>query len=181
MENARERQRIKDETHLATKDPRRTIFAEDEYVLVEYHSTIIKKGPPNKFLSNLRGPFQIVSRNGDHYTIRNLYMDKQEVVHVSLIHPYIIDQNAMKPRNVAMRDILTMFEVENILQHNGNSRKRSEMEFLVKFAGYDDSHNLWLPYNEVRNHPRLHAYLTYHRMRNLIPHEFLEANPVRGR
>ena len=181
MENARERQRIKDKKHIANKDPRRTIFADGEYVLVEYHSTIVKKGPPNKFLSNLRGPFQIVSRDGDHYTIKNLYMDKQEVVHVSLIHPYIIDPNAMEPRNVAMRDVLTMFEVENILQHNGNSRKRSDMEFLVKFTGYDNSHNLWLPYNEVRNHPRLHEYLTYHRMRNLIPHDFLGDNPVRRR
>ena len=43
----------------------------------------------------------------------------------------------MEPRNVAMQDVLIMFEVENILQHNGNGRKRSEMEFLVKFTGYD--------------------------------------------
>ena len=178
MENAQEQQRIKDETRMANKDPRRTIFVDNEYVLVEYHATSIKKGPPNKFLSYLRGPLKVISRDGDHYTLSNLYMDKLEVIHVSLIHPYIIDPNAVNPQEVATKDILTMFIVENIIEHNGYHRRRTEMEFLVKFLGYDQSHNLWLPYNEVRNHPKLHEYLNVHKMRSLIPHEFLKNYPI---
>ena len=178
MENAQEQQRIKDETRIANKDPRRTIFVDNEYVLVEYHATSIKKRPPNTFLSYLRGPLKVISRNGDHYTLSNLYMDKLEVIHISLIHPYIIDPNAVNPQEVATKDILTMFIVENIIEHNGYHRRRTEMEFLVKFLGYDQSHNLWLPYNEVRNHPKLHEYLNVHKMKSLIPHEFLKNYPI---
>ena len=47
-----------------------------------------------------------------------------------------------------MRDVLTLFDVEAVLDHIGNppsGGKRSEMEFLVKFLGYDEEYNLWLP------------------------------------
>ena len=71
-----------------------------------------------------------------------------------------------------MRDVLTLFEVEAVLEHHGDRNVRSTLDFLVKFHGFDEEHNLWLPYHELRDNRHLHAYLIQNRMRSLIPPKF---------
>ena len=74
-----------------------------------------------------------------------------------------------------MRDVLTLFDVEAVLDHVGDpppNGKKSEMEFLVKFLGYDEEYNLWLPWAELRDNRALHHYLRDNRMRSLIPNKF---------
>ena len=46
------------------------------------------------------------------------------------------------------------------------------MEFLVKFLGYDEEYNLWLPWAELRDNRDLHQHLLNNRMRSLIPIKF---------
>ena len=43
---------------------------------------------------------------------------------------------------------------------------------MVKWVGYDDAENLWLPWSELRNNPILHEYLRNKGMSNLVPDEF---------
>ena len=43
--------------------------------------------------------------------------------------------------------------------HHGDRNVRSTLDFLVKFRGYDEVHNLWLPYHELSDNRHLHAYL----------------------
>ena len=45
------------------------------------------------------------------------------------------------------------------------------MEFLVRFAEYDESEDRWLPYEVQRNNPALHCYLWKNKMKSLIPPE----------
>ena len=79
----------------------------------------------------------------------------------------------LSPHEVAMRDVLSLFEVEDILSHSGNNEmKNSDWDFLCKFAGWDDSYNLWLPYKEVSSNPAMHRYAITNRMRFLIPQRF---------
>ncbi len=62
-------------------------------------------------------------------------------------------------QNVAMRDVPTLFDVEAVLDHVRDpplSGKKSEMEFLVKFLGYDEEYNVWLPWAELRDNRTLH-------------------------
>jgi hypothetical protein len=40
-----------------------------------------------------------------------------------------------------MRDVLTLFEVEAVLDHSGDGKLRSGMDFLGKFRGYDEEYN----------------------------------------
>ena len=56
MKKAERIQREKDVAHMNNADPRRTEFPVGSYVLVEYHSSILRKGPDNKFNTFLRGP-----------------------------------------------------------------------------------------------------------------------------
>ena len=99
---------------------------------------------------------------------------KDEDVHLARLHPYPFDPQHTTPRDAAMRDVLTLFEVEAVLDHRGHKKLRSEMDFLEKFQGYVEEYNLWLPYHELRDNRHLHEYLIQKRMRSLIPPKFRE-------
>ena len=43
------------------------------------------------------------------------------------------------------------------------------MEYLVKWVGFPDSDNTWLPHAELRDNEYLHAYLREHGLAHLIP------------
>jgi transposase InsO family protein len=173
LHTAQAAQQAKDQLHMADADPRRTTYAVGEYVLVEYQPSALVKGrAPNKLLPNLRGPFRVLSSIGDRYRLASLIDGKDEEVHLARLHPYHFDPHHLTPRDAAMRDVLTLFEVEAVLEHHGDRNVRSTLDFLVKFHGYDEEHNLWLPYHELRDNRHLHAYLIQNRMRSLIPPKF---------
>jgi hypothetical protein len=168
-------QKNKDQQHMANADPRRTTYEVGEYVLVEYQPSALVKGrAPNKLLPNLRGPFRVHSSEGDRYRLTSLIDGKEEDVHLKRLHPYHFSPLHTTPRDAAMRDVLTLFEVEAVIDHSGDVKLRSQMDFLVKFQGYDEEHNLWLPYHELRDNRHLHTYLIQKRMRSLIPQKFRE-------
>ena len=175
LRTAQRAQKNKDQQHMESADPRRTTYAVGEYFLVEYQPSALVKGrAPNKLLPNLRGPFKVHSRDGDKYRLTSLIDGKEEEVHLKRLHPYHFSPLHITPRDAAMRDVLTLFEVEAVIDHSGSGRLRSEMDFLVKFQGYDEEHNLWLPYHELRDNRHLHTYLIQKRMRSLIPQKFRE-------
>ena len=45
---------------------------------------------------------------------------EDEEIHISKIHPYYYDANCTSLRDAAMRDVLTLFDVEAVLDHTGN-------------------------------------------------------------
>ena len=174
MEKAEMAQRRKDDLHIANASPKRTHYGVGEYVLVEYQSTGMGNKPPNKLLPHLKGPLKVVSRKGDKYSLMNLVTKNEEEVHLTRIHPFFYDPNYTSPRDAALRDVLSLFDVERIIDHSGNRKQRSTMDFLCKFTGWGDEYNLWLPYKEVRDIGVLHTYLIQHGMKSLIPDKFKE-------
>ena len=60
-------------------------------------------------------------------------------------------------------------EVDSIIDHVGDPKRKTNMDFLVKWTGYDDSENLLLPWSELRLNPKLHTYLREHNLEKLIP------------
>ena len=64
--------------------------------------------------------------------------------------------------------------MERILDHSGDLKKRSTLDFLVRWAGLDETSDLWLPYSEVRDVEATHAYLREHDLQRLIPKKFNE-------
>ena len=64
------------------------------------------------------------------------------------------------------------YYVEAILDHRGTSAKKSEMSFLVKWRGYEETDNSWEPWANLRLNDKLHSYLSSHGLKHLIPKQF---------
>jgi hypothetical protein len=73
--------------------------------------------------------------------------------------------------DIARRDYLEFF-VEKILDMTGDVKKVSTLTFLVKWLGYDDTHNSWEPWKNVRDTAEVHVYLRANNMEKLIPKKF---------
>jgi Chromo (CHRromatin Organisation MOdifier) domain len=52
------------------------------------------------------------------------------------------------------------FVVEAIVGHRGTLTKRSSLEFRVRWQGYDESEDTWLPLREVKDLVALDQYIT---------------------
>ena len=85
--------------------------------------------------------------------------------------PFIFDPLLVNPQDVARKDYLEFF-IEKILQLSGNVKRNSTLEFLVKWTGYDDTFNLWIPYSDLRETEILHKFLVENNLKRLIPKKF---------
>jgi hypothetical protein len=63
-------------------------------------------------------------------------------------------------------------DVEAILQHTGKPKKKTKMQFKVRWDGYDSTHDSWLPWSELRHNTVLHEYLQAQNLGHLIPREY---------
>lgn len=105
------------------------------------------------------------------YTLRNLVTNKDEKVHVSRIRHFQYDPARTDPVQVALRD-RNEFIIESVLQHNGHINDKSQLQFLVKWLGYDDAENTWEPWKELRGNSVLHEYLRENNLARLIPKSY---------
>jgi chromobox protein 1 len=117
----------------------------------------------------LRGPYLVVNNIGTRYTLLDLVTNKHVDVLFHRLHPFIYDKARMDPKEAACRD-REEYEVEKILGHSGDPRMKSDMQFFVKWKGYDDpKDNTWEPWKNLRLVDKLHEYLAKNNMKNLIP------------
>ena len=99
------------------------------------------------------------------------FKDKEKDFHVSDIKPFVFDSANIEPSDVARRDHLEFF-VEKILGHEGVFKRRFDLVFLVQWFGYDDSHNSFELYSNLRGDSHLHDYLRENFGTQLIPSKF---------
>jgi len=172
---AQKNQQNKDTQHVVKGDTEQTQFEDNSYVLVEYPATQMKRGPPNKLNTYLRGPLRVESHRGATYRLRNLVTNKLENAHVTLLRPFQYDDGNINPTDIANRDAFSTI-VEKVISHTPvkqsyTGTKRSELEFRVRWLNLGEEYDRYLPYKELRNNPRLHEYLAEQNMRAFIPPE----------
>jgi hypothetical protein len=98
-----------------------------------------------------------------------LITGKQKPYHVSDLKPYVFDPLNTDPLDIARKDYLEFF-IEKILAMSGDIKKVSTLDFHVKWLGYDDAFNLWLPWRDLRKTEILHSYLR----RNNLGKKFID-------
>ena len=170
-------QQQRDQQHIAEASPQRTEFPIGSYVLVQYHGTALRPGPPSKMQTYLKGPLKVLSVNVNTYTLENLISHKSELVHVTDIRPFIYDSNFTDPSEVARKDVISETLIERILEHYGDIKKRTTLDFKVRWEGQPASNDLWLSYKELRDNEQLHVYLRANGLSSLIPDKFNEPKP----
>lgn len=165
-------QRKKDNAHIASADPRRTEFAVGSYVLLDHTESTFRKGPPSKFDYQLRGPFRVVKQSGDVVTVYDSNKRKDKTVHIATLHPFLYESNYIDPVDVAQRDVISLAKIDKVLECSGDKKgRRSQLDFLVSYVGYDDSKNRWHPYSEIRDNPIAHEFMWLNNMKSFIPEE----------
>jgi len=124
--------------------------------------------PPTKLHTFWKGPMQVISNNGAEYKVHDLVRNHTISVPVSRLKRFEHDAERVDPLQIAAKDN-EEDEVDSILSHVRDPQRKSSMDFLVKWTGYDDSENLWLPWSELRLNPKLHTYLREQNLEKLIP------------
>jgi len=146
-------------------------FAVGSYVLVSYPDNSLGKGrAPHKLMMPQKGPYQVVEKLRGIYTLRDLATNVVTPFNAHLLRPYAHDPLNDDPRDVAMHE-KQEFDVEKIISHDGDTTRVSTLQFLVKWKDFDDSHNSWEPWKELRNNPSLFKYLAKKKLHQLIPKE----------
>jgi hypothetical protein len=146
-----------------------TEYAVDSYVLLRMPDEDIIKGNVGKLKLPLKGPMLVTARNGSKYTLQDITTGKDYRVHISRISPFYHDPIRDDPFEITAKD-LDEEQVEKIVDHTDVTQK-SKMDFLVRWTGYDASHDLWLPWSQLRDNPKLHKYLFDNGMESWIPKE----------
>ena len=72
------------------------------------------------------------------------------------------------PADTARRDYME-FVVEKVLKHSCDTKKPTAMSFYVKLLNYDDTHNSWEPWKNLRLCEALHDYLWDNEMKHFLP------------
>jgi hypothetical protein len=166
---AESRQREVDAKHLSAIPARVTTFEPNSFVLVQYPAGLGGPRPPTKAHTFLRCPLRVVSHIGAHYTLFNLVSNKEEPdIHVTRLTPFYYDPAHVDPVDVARADA-NEYVIGAILAHSGDPKLKSSLDFLIRWEGYDESDDLWLPWKSVRLNSKVHDYLRANGMSRLIP------------
>jgi hypothetical protein len=143
-----------------------TEFMPNSYVLVAQRSA-----PETRLHTVWRGPMRVINSQRGTYRLLDLTTNKEKDYHVTQIKQFLFDPRRTDPLDVARKDYLEFF-VEAVLSHTGQIDKVSTMRFNVKWLGYDESHNTWEPWANLRDMEILHIYLIEKNLRRLIPLKF---------
>ena len=141
-----------------------TYFPINSYVLAEYETQI-----PSKLRTPLHGPYRVVARVGNVYTIENLLTYKWEDYHVKLLREFKYDNVNVIPTEVAKQDN-ELFDIESIITHRfkGNKKVLANLQLYMKFE--DEQNPEWREWDKTYGgHEKVHEYFRNNNMTSFIP------------
>ena len=144
-----------------------TEYEPDSYVLVHYRTG----SPLTRLHTYWSGPMRVVNGLNSKYVLLDLLSGKEKVFHVSDMKPFVFDPAVVDPPNIARRDHMEYF-IDKTLDHRGNIKKISTLEFHVSWLGYAQESSTWKPFKNLRNSEPLHTYLTEKNLLKLIPPKY---------
>jgi len=135
------------------KNPR--VFSIGDFVLMAYPHR-----PPSKLSPKWRGPFRIMDRNQNVYSIIDLISGRVQSVDAERLTRWTDRAQdpavQSKTRLEAAAHDHDEYLVSHIVDHTGNSKRT--YQFRVRWAGYGPEEDTWLPYKVVKNLEELDRY-----------------------
>jgi RNase H-like domain found in reverse transcriptase/Chromo (CHRromatin Organisation MOdifier) domain len=120
----------------------------------------------SKLAPKLLGPYKVLSQHKNDIKCVHPVLHTQHTLHSSRVTPFF--GTADNAHKIALLDS-DEYVVEDILQHKGEWNKIKDMTFLVRWSGYDSSHDSWEPWTALRRVDKVHAYLRRHGQASRIP------------
>jgi hypothetical protein len=115
------------------------------------------------------GPYKVLSQRNNDISCEHVTLKRKVILHASRVHPFF--GTLEDARKISMVD-KDEFLVEEIVSHEGDIRRKTSLEFVVKWAGYGSEHNTKEPWSNLRNNSALHDYLRKNGLGRLVPNEF---------
>ena len=139
-------------------------YPKDSYVLVSYPTR-----PSSKLADRWMGPFQVVSRDSNNITVKDLTSDVCYTYDIERLRHFHVAPG-IDPRDIAAADLSEQV-VRTILSHRGNTKHRKSLEFEVEWE--PDGDKTWESWETMRKLDILDEYLIQHK-----PLKYLMAKPV---
>jgi hypothetical protein len=127
-----------------------------------------------------------ISDEGNRYDLQNFIDGKIISRHLTDLKLFFYDPaNAtMSLEDIAIRDRIHEFPVEQVLEHrfkeasdNAVRTRSSDLEFLIKWRGFNEKWNSWEPFKNVRLNETVIDYMKNRQLKRFIPRN-LETDPV---
>jgi len=150
-----------------------TEFEVGSYVLALYKDRHAQgKGrPPNKLMTLKRGPFRVISHDGNSYRIQNLaHADDISEAHVTELQPFFFDAEHTDPFEVALGDSRE-FIVNRVLQHEKRPHTDPTIKREQLFLELEWSHgkNSWEHVSGLYHLPLIRDYLRDNKLLSFVP------------
>jgi hypothetical protein len=170
----------RDYKHITANRLTGPLLGSSEFPVGSYVLVSPPEGKGSKLASPWQGPYRVIqqSPNADQLTIQNLVNHRDRKVHVKHVKPFLYNPNETDPKSVALKDYQE-FEIEKIINHNGDPSDRTAMSFLVRWTGYSEADDVWVDWKELKNTDQLHLYLSKHNMKRLLPRSYQPTGTVR--
>ena len=81
-------------------------------------------------------------------------------VHINRIEPFLFDPLRTDPQKVTTHDV-DEFNIEMILSQRGRLTNKRNLEFKVRWSGFDESFDTWEPWENLKNVDKLHVTNKY--------------------
>ena len=147
-----------------------TDFPLGSYVLVAYpENSLTKTRRPNKLHMMFRGPYKVINREHNEFTIENLVDKKTLKKSIFLLRPFHYDAARTNPHTIALNDFDNEYNVEKIISHTGHWGRKAHMKFMVRWSGYEADYDTEEPWAVLKNNEMFHEYLTITGHPGLIP------------
>lgn len=101
---------------------------------------------------------RVLSNIKSIHTLLDLVTNKITEYHVYDIKPFIFDPSWVNSIDASRHDYSKFF-VEPMISMRGNPKRLTSLYFVIKWVGYDDTHNSEKPWRNLRDLAILHTYL----------------------
>ena len=139
-------------------------IVEGDLITVNWDSKDNKR--PNTLALGCKGIFRVLGQNGVHPNFlrvesagRKSGLSKIEVIHISRAGQFILDPRFGMPVEEIDSLANNLFRIECFKAHTGDPAKRTKMRFLVHYLGWNETHDEWMDFEDIKCLSILNDYI----------------------
>ena len=95
--------------------------------------------------------------------LQDIVTEEVHDYHMSQLRPFLFDERTGTPLAASVSDTLDEFVAEKVIRMRGDTRKkRSDLTFLIRWAGYGEADDTWEPWEYCKDSHAVQKFLRAH-------------------